>query len=290
MSAVAAAREAAPGPSDEGRAGSPPVLREADTLVPGYQVVDHLHRSNVLDVYDVWSEERDCRCAIKTLRPDRRGDRNARAALLREGDLLRRLTHPHLVRAYEVVTEPEVAVVLETLTGETLAHLIERRGRRRLALREIAFLGQHLCSAAHYLHRQGHLHLDLKPSNVVAELGRAKVIDLSIARRPGHARAGLGTWRYMSPEQLRGGELGAPADVWGVGAVLYEAAAGVAAFAPSGEGRSGDARRIPEPLSDRRRVPAAFAELVASCLALEPAARPSLESVAERLDELAGPE
>ncbi len=49
------------------------------------------------------------------------------------------------------------------------------------------------------------LHLDLKPSNVVAEAGRAKVIDLSLARAPGRLPAAIGTWCYMAPEQARGG-------------------------------------------------------------------------------------
>ena len=54
----------------------------------------------------------------------------------------------------------------------------------------------------------GWLHLDLKPSNVIAECGRAKLIDMSVERPPGRAHAGIGTLYYMAPEQARGGELG----------------------------------------------------------------------------------
>jgi len=71
--------------------------------------------------------------------------------------------------------------------------------------------------------RRGYLHLDLKPSNIIADGGRAIIIDLSIARRPGRAPAGLGTWCYLAPEQARGGHVCDAADVWGVGAVLFEA-------------------------------------------------------------------
>ena len=74
--------------------------------------------------------------------------------------------------------------MLETIDGETLKHLCERR-RTACPPTDIAFLGMHLCSAIQYLHRNGVLHLDLKPSNVISDQGLAKVIDLSIAKRPG---------------------------------------------------------------------------------------------------------
>ena len=200
-------------------------------LAPGYRVISHLNRGNRLDVYDAWSEERESRCVLKTLRPDRAADAAARRALTREGRLLLRFSHPHLVRAYELtraIDDDRPVLVLETLGGETLSHLVHRldqRGRR-LPATEVAMLGLQLASVLGYLHRQGWLHLDLKPSNIVAEAGRARLIDLSIVRRPGRARAGAGTFEYLSPEQARGGLLTAAADVWGLGAVLYTALVG----------------------------------------------------------------
>ncbi|WP_237409383.1 protein kinase [Streptomyces sp. M2CJ-2] len=132
---------------------------------------------------------------------------------------------------------PVPLVVLETLTGETLSHLVHRL-RRRPSAADVALLGVQLCSAIHYLHGQGLLHLDLKPSNVVVDCGHAKVLDLSIARPPGPAPAGVGTFCYLAPEQARGGPLSAAADVWGIGITLYEAAAGDVPF-----GR-GDSREV----------------------------------------------
>jgi serine/threonine protein kinase len=169
--------------------------------------------------------------------------------------------------------------VLETLGGETLAHLIDR-SRRRLSTAELAILGLQLVSGVGYLHRHGWLHLDLKPSNVVVEAGRAKILDLSVARRPGRARAGAGTWCYMAPEQARGGELGAAADVWGLGVTLWEAATGRLAF---GEGDTEeDAHEYPqlqrgaEPVSRHRRVPAELAGAIDRCLRPEPDRRPTI--------------
>src|SRR4051812_21646177 len=105
---------------------------DADTvLARGYEVLEHLSRGRHLDVFEVWSEERACRCVIKALRPDVRGDLAAERRLRNEGRLLARLTHPHVVRAYETIEGPHgVVVVLETLGGETLSHLIARRKTR----------------------------------------------------------------------------------------------------------------------------------------------------------------
>lgn len=248
-------------------------------LVPGVRVVGHLHRSRVLDVYDAWCERRACRVVAKTLRPDRLRDRRAARALVREGLLLRRLSHPNIVRAYEVADGPRPVAVLECIGGETLAHMIGRHGGRRLGEREVGHLGLHLVAALHYLHGEGVLHLDLKPSNVVAEAGRAKVLDLSIARAPGRVPAGRGTWCNMAPEQARGGEVGPAADVWGAGTVLYEALAGVGPFADDDDLEYPQLAVRAEPLRAHRRVSPPLACVVDACLEPDPGGRPSLDEL-----------
>ena len=308
------------------RSAGPPVGAEGSELVPGYRLIALLNRGARLDVYDAWSLERESRCVIKTLRPDRAADPRAANALTREGRLLRRFTHPHLVRAYEVTrttdgTRP--AVVLETLGGETLSHLIGRLEEedRHLDPTEVAVLGQQLASVLTYLHRQGWLHLDLKPSNIIVVGGSARLLDLSIARRPGRARPGTGTIDYLSPEQARGGHLTAAADVWGLGAVLFAALVGEPPYgylrssldggsesdssaATTGSDASSDRTDTtstgpfetadaevtypqlmsdPPPVGARSRVPLPIARLVDACLRREPVARPSLAEVAEQL-------
>jgi len=246
-------------------------------LAPGYEVIGHLARSNVLDVYDVWSEARACRCVVKLLRPDRRGDEGAARSLQREGWLLQRLTHPHLVRGYETLCEPLPAIVMETLRGETVAHLVERRARRLSAV-EIGHLGVHLCSAIRYLHGEGIVHLDLKSSNVIAEAGRAKVIDLSLARPPGHMRPGIGTWCYMPPEQARGGDVGPAADVWGIAGVLYECATGTAPFGAEGD-EDEEFPSLVRPahrVGRERRLPAGLAAAIDAGLRADPRERPCI--------------
>jgi serine/threonine protein kinase len=274
-----------------------PVLGPGENLAAGYAVVEHLHRSRYLDVYEVWSEERTCGCVAKVVRPDRVRDQKARHALIREGRLLQRLTHPHIVRAYEVVEQPDPLLLLETLTGDTLAYIIEEE--QRLPLKDVAYLGLHLCSAVRYLHRHGFLHLDLKPDNIISCCRLAKVIDFSIAQPPGPAASkGPGTPVYMAPEQVTGGFLSAATDVWGVGSVLYEALTGQPPFdvpdddddeeadSPEGFPRiEGRARS----LRVHRRLPSAVVAAIDGCLEPDPAQRPSLDVLYHTLKTVVSP-
>jgi serine/threonine protein kinase len=264
----------------------PPPLEAGELIAPGYRVISHLHRSNNFDVYDAWSEERACRCIAKIPIPDLLEDKGLVRGLFKEGRLLKKLTHPHIVRAYEILSGPHPTLILETLTGATLAYLIDTSSRR-LPLKDIVYLGLHLCSAVHYLHRHNILHLDLKPSNIVSERQMAKILDLSIARPPGHGKKGVGTRNYMAPEQARNDYLTPAADVWGIGAVLFEATTGELPFeAYDDETRYEQLERRAEPVRSYRRVPATFDDLVGSCLELDPTRRPSVGELADSLNEL----
>ena len=252
-----------------------------ELVLPGYEVVGLLSHGKRIDTYDVHSHERDCRCVVKILRADRREDPRVRQAVLLEGMLLRDLSHPHLVRGYEVHTEPAPAMVLETLGGATLAALIDDEP---IGVRDSAELGLQLVSVLGYLHRQGWLHLDVKPANIVVEAGRATLIDLSLVGRAGTGRPGAGTRGYVSPEQAVGRGLSPASDVWGLAVTLVEALTGEM---PHGDEATWDSRRrlpvlhrrapvAPEPLPD---LPAEYDALLRRCLARDPADRPSLEEI-----------
>lgn len=264
-----------------------PPLEQGVQLAPGLTVIEHLSRNQALDVYDVWDEGRYCRCVAKALRPDRREDARALRRLRREGRLLARCTHPHLVRAYETLSDPHTIVLLETLNGETLDHLIAR-STRRMPIDEVALLGLHLGSAVRYLHRAGYLHLDLKPSNVIVDGGLAKLLDLSLARAPGRVRRGIGTRWYLSPEQARGGLVTAAADVWGLGVTLFEATAGSRPFAERDDVRYAQlVERAPRLDSSRRRVPRQLGAVIDASLEPDAAARPTVDEVLAALETVA---
>lgn len=269
----------------------PPPLEPGTTLLPGYVVVRHIRRGRDLDVYDLWSNERDCHVIGKTVRPDHRAARGIPGRLVREGRLLLRLSHPHIVRAYEVHPAFPSVVILETLHGETLAALSERV--ERLPAADLAQLGLHLASALAYLHRHDILHLDLKPGNVIVAQGIAKLLDLSVARAPGRAPAGRGTRGYMAPEQARGGELTSATDVWALGSVLFELATGHYACHDDDERSSGSDQAglepcIPVPVRTWRKLPRPLGALIDQCLQGEPKDRPSLAEVRAGLQSVLG--
>lgn len=300
--------------TDDEELEGPPPLEAGVELAPGYEILGHIHRSAKFDVYDVWSAERACRCICKTQIPlddeehpdeEREIYEKSGRELVREGGLLLGLTHPHIARAYGVIEgEERTMLVTETITGQTLTHLVNN-APRRLPVSELTHLGLHIASALVYLHGKGLLHLDLKPSNIVAERGMAKILDLSIAREGGRVSRGYGTLYYLSPEQARGGEVTPKTDVWGLGATLYDAATDVLPFNDPGtdeedpettESSTDEDRatrtyeqteRRAVPVGRHRRLPKEFGRIIDDCLEPEPKDRPTVREVMERLEEFA---
>ena len=288
---------AVPAADDE----APPPLEPGAEVAPGYTVAALLRRGEDFDTYSAWSVARYSHCVVKTPRPDRARDASVRRILIREGRLLLAASHPHLVRAYELHAprESAPALVLEALAGPSLADVLAEHGRLPAPI--LGHLGRHLCSAARYLHGRGHLHLDIKPSNVVLSSGAARLIDLGLSRPPGPCRAGVGTARNMAPEQALGEDVGPATDAWGIGLVLYEAATGHRPFGNGGDMwscRCGEAdcswseprflqleRRAPK-VRARRRLPTEVAAAIDACLHRDPARRPSLDELDAALEEL----
>lgn len=261
-------------------------------LAPGYRIVQHLNRGAVLDVYSVHSEARDCLCIAKVPRADRH-DPQEREQLRREGGWLLDLSHPHLVRGYDLLdavhgpcdggngNADTPVLILETLTGATLSRLIEEHSR--LPKDDLAVLGRQLVSVLHYLHSHRIIHLDLKPSNVVCQAGLAKVLDLSLAQHPGRCRPGAGTHEYMAPEQVTGDTVGPATDIWGLGGILYRAATGRRPFQRATGPRTATDMPDPEPLWASNAGPR-LGGAIASCLASDPARRPSITELRSIFD------
>ena len=294
-----------------------PVLQTGEMIAPEYEVIEHLRRGKRLDVYDVWSLERRCRCVAKTITPDRVDEDKARSKLIGEAELLLSLAHPNIVRAYELVESAAgtPVLILETLTGRTVSHLIDEF-EEGMELIDVMWLGLHLCSAIAYLHKHGCLHLDVKPDNVISEGGRARLIDLSISGREGPSAAGAGTYDYLAPEQARGEDVGAATDVWGIGITLYEALTGTVPFEPDDDvgddhdsGSTDDedssdytdasndydpdvypqaTERAPSVALRRDYLPAAVVEIIDSCLEPAQADRPSVQELADGLVRASG--
>jgi eukaryotic-like serine/threonine-protein kinase len=221
-------------------------LGEDDEIVPGRRALRLLGGGRRYEAYLAWDERLHALVVAKLLRPHLVGDAHARAALAAEAALLRELAHPLLLRSFGTVTDgPRPHLVLEQIEGPRLSTLIRRSG---LALEQLLPLGLDVARLLRYLGNERIVHLDVKPSNIIMA-GRPRLIDLSVARHTrelGSIDAPVGTDPYMAPEQCevaRFGALGPPADVWGLGATLFEALAGVPPFAPDGQRFRSCARR-----------------------------------------------
>jgi hypothetical protein len=198
----------------------------------------------------------------------------------REAEVLAAIVHPGVVRH---VAHGEGYLVMEWVEGETLAHRLEERG---LTAREALVAIGGAAAALGEVHRRGVVHRDVKPANLLfpEEGGLAlKVIDFGIALRSDRhgalTQTGylMGTPGYMSPEQIRGGELDARADVFALGCVLYECLTGRPAF--SAAQFLGTRAKVlfddPEPAQRfAPEIPAELDALVSRLLAKEPALRP----------------
>jgi len=220
--------------------------------------------------------ELDRSVALKRLAENLSRDEELRARFLREGRLAARLAHPNVVRIFDVGEDDERPfIAMEYVDGETLAELVRRRGP--LPAREVAELGAQICRALAAAHEAGLVHRDVKPQNLLLGSNRLlKLGDFGIAFGLGGTRltmAGtvLGTAAYLAPEQARGEEVTAAADVYGVGAVLYELLTGRPPRTPTSLADLTDSTTIAPPVG----APPALARIVMRCLAADPAARPA---------------
>ncbi|WP_174615889.1 serine/threonine protein kinase [Virgibacillus ihumii] len=256
-------------------------LLKGDPLIPGYTVIHHMRRGRDCDVYYVWSEQRFTGCIAKTLQPEAQNNEDARQRLIQEGECLKSLSHPNLVRGYEIIANPVPVLIQETLTGETLSHLIRNitNENKALPIKQLSHLGMQLCSVVHYLHLNDLLHLDLKPSNIISQPPLAKVIDLNLCAAPGEIRKGTGTKQYMSPEQAGGDVLTTAADVWGIGAVLFFAATGKRPFQSFEEGKYEQLERPAKSVKTYRDMDDSLANLIDQCLHIVPQQRPNLREI-----------
>lgn len=176
---------------------------------------------------------------------------------------------------------------LEYVRGRRLSTLVRRHGSLRAT--DAVSLGRDLAAALAYLHTEGLVHLDVKPSNVIAG-SLPGLIDLSVARRIDRARlinGFVGTDAYMAPEQCdpaRWGEIGTASDIWGLGVTVHEAMTGRLPYArPSSERRYPQLDWVPRELDD---LPPALEPLVRSCLAPRPEERPSAGELGDALEPL----
>ena len=267
------------------------------SLAPGtklgpYEIVAELGAGGMGEVYRARDTRLDREVAIKVLPAHLSSNPEIRARFALEAKTVSSLNHPHICTLFDVGREGDTDyLVMELIEGETLA---QRLAKGPLPLSEVLRFGAQIAEALDRAHRAGVLHRDLKPGNVMLTKSGAKLMDFGLARATSLGAASdltssptvaapltaegtiLGTFQYMAPEQLEGGESDARADLWALGCVLYEMATGKRAFEGKSQASliSAIMKDAPQPLAGLAPLaPTRFNRVVMQCLAKDPEQR-----------------
>jgi Tol biopolymer transport system component len=229
--------------------------------------------------------------AIKILPAQFSSDPVRKQRFEREAKTISSLNHPHICVLHDVGSQDGIDyLVMECVEGETLAKRLEKGP---LPLEQVLKYGMQIADALDKAHRSGVVHRDLKPGNIMLTPSGAKLLDFGLAK-PAAALATaatltatqnspvteqgtiVGTFHYMSPEQVEGKELDGRSDIFSLGAVLYEMLTGQRAF--DGKSQLSVASAIlekePAPITVRKPMtPPALDHVIRRCLAKDPEER-----------------
>ncbi len=257
-----------------------------------YRIVEKLGEGGMGQVYRALDTRLNRHVALKVLRAGQAASPERRARFLQEARAASALNHPNIITIHDIFTyEGADFIVMELVTGQSLADLIPKGGLRISALLTI---GAQIADALSTAHEAGIIHRDLKPGNVMfSNSGAVKLLDFGLAKlTESYIHAGalepvspltvegmvVGTARYMSPEQAQGLPLDARSDTFTFGVVMYEMATGISAFesATTVSTLAAVLRDEPRPIPELTRdVPEKLVELIRATMQKDPAARPS---------------
>src|ERR1700674_469744 len=218
----------------------------AGTKLGPYEVIAPLGAGGMAEVYRATDTRLDRTVAIKILPLHLSDNPEAKQRFEREARTISSLNHPHICVLHDVGSQNGTDyLVMEYVQGETLEARLQKGP---MPLKQALECGMQICDALEKAHRAGIVHRDLKPGNIMLTASGAKLLDFGLAKQtsplaslatmtsavPGSpiTQQGtiVGTFQYMSPEQVEGQELDGRSDIFSLGAVLYEMLTGKRAF------------------------------------------------------------
>jgi eukaryotic-like serine/threonine-protein kinase len=263
--------------------GSPSV--GVGTVLGRYRLLELIGEGGTGEVWKAHDDNLDRDVAIKMLLHRTLGDATTRERFRREALVLSRLSHPGVATIFDFDTRDGCEfLVMEYVPGGTLE---SRLAAGPLPVHDVLTLGTAIADALDHAHRQGFLHRDLKPGNIALTAeGHPKILDFGIALLLSGAVAGrmtqagtiVGSLPYMAPEQLFGDAGDARADVYALGAMLFEMTTGRRPFIKDRAEALMFAiisNAPPSVISLRPDAPDALDRIIAECLRKEPEQRPS---------------
>jgi serine/threonine protein kinase len=213
------------------------IIRPLDSLPNGlmfaerYRIIEELGRGGMGTIYRALDTKLEEEIALKLIRPEIALDSMAIKRFQHELRTARRIVHKNIGRMYELMEDAGTHyITMEYIPGEDLRHLIRKVGP--LPLKKSLKLGKQICSGLAEAHRQGIVHRDIKPGNIMIDrTGDARILDFGISRSMQadgmtHFGVAVGTPEYMSPEQIEAVDIDYRSDIYSLGIVLYEMVTG----------------------------------------------------------------
>lgn len=210
------------------------MLQKGTILAGRYEILEHIGSGGMADVYKARCHKLNRYVAIKVLRREYCDNESFVRKFTVEAQSTAGLTHPNIVNIYDAGNEDGIHyIVMELAEGMTLKRYIRRYGR--LSARETVDFAIQIASGLQAAHEHHIIHRDIKPQNIlVSDRGTIKVTDFGIARAATGddtiSSSAMGSVRYLSPEQARGGYADERSDIYSLGITIYEMATGKVPF------------------------------------------------------------
>ena len=210
------------------------MLQKGTILAGRYEILEHIGSGGMADVYKARCHKLNRYVAIKVLRREYCDNESFVRKFTVEAQSTAGLIHPNIVNIYDAGNEEGIHyIVMELAEGMTLKRYIRRYGR--LSARETVDFAIQIASGLQAAHEHHIIHRDIKPQNIlVSDSGTIKVTDFGIARAATGddtiSSSAMGSVRYLSPEQARGGYADERSDIYSLGITIYEMATGKVPF------------------------------------------------------------